>query len=301
MKKTLIIALLSISALSLSAQTSTMFNFMKVESNPAVAGMAGAGKAQSQLAFGAYANPALMTQFEKKNELMFGYQYYAPKLEPTHNISAAYGRRIGNFAISFAGTYLMERPYNIVINNSGASIESYTPKEFQAGIALAYRIIDCLSVGANGRVLFSDFAKAAKYTGFASNVFLAFHKGIFTVTAGASNLGPKVKKTYSLPSSATVAAAVNAAQLGPCGLLADVDFDYYFNGGISVDVGGQFSVKDILYLRGGYHYANSKAPIPSYASVGLGIGYGVFKLNASYMFASAVLANTFSAGLSFAF
>lgn len=299
MKKTLIIALLYSLVLPLSAQTA--FNFIGIENNTAVAGMAGAGMAQSQLAYGTFANPALMTQFGTRNELSFNYQYYAPKLDLTHMISAAYGHRTERFAISFAGTYLVERPYDLVVNSAGMTVGSYTPKELQAGAALAFRIIDCLSVGANARVLYSNFAEDAKYFGFASNVFLAFHKDIFTVTAGARNLGPKLKKQYALPSSATVAAAVNAAKLGPCGLLADVDFDYYFNGGISVNAGGQFSVKDILYLRGGYHFATSKAPVPSYASVGLSLGNKVFKVNASYMFASEVLANTFSAGLSFTF
>lgn len=301
MKRTILIAVLSICGLSLAAQSTTMFNFSSFAYNPAASGMAGATMARSQLASGTDSNPAMMTQAVKPSEIVLAYQYYSPKMDRSMPLSLAYGQKIDKFAFSVAATYLIEKPYDIVIDPSGAASATYTPKDLQAGLAVAYQVIDCLSLGANGRVLYSDLAEGARFTGFASNVFVAFHKGMFAATAGVSNVGPKVNKLYSLPSSATVAGSVNATELGPCAIAADVDFDYYFNGGIGVNVGAQFTAADILYLRAGYHYGSNKAPVPSYASAGIGLGYSVFRVDASYLFASDILANTFSIGLTFAF
>lgn len=301
MKRIFLVAVLSACGLSLAAQSPTMFNFSAFEYNPAASGMAGAARAQSQLAFGVNSNPAMMTQAVKPSEIVLGYQNYSPKVDRSMPVSAAYGQKIKNFAFSVAATYIVEKPYDIVTDPSGAVSGTYTPKDLQAGLAVAYQIIDCLSLGVSGRVLYSDLAEGTRFTGFASNAFVAFHKGMFAATAGVSNVGPKVSKLYSLPSSATVAAAVNATELGPCAIAADVDFDYYFNGGIGVNAGAQFCAADIFYLRAGYHYGSAKAPVPSYASAGIGLGYSTFRIDASYLFASNILANTLSVGLTFVF
>lgn len=278
-----------------------MFNFAKVDANPVTAGMGGAAYGQSQLAFGAFANPSLMTFNDKKCEVSLGYQNFAPKLDPTHNATAAVGLHFGKLAFSLAGTYVIERPYDVVVNPSGAAISTYTPKNLQAGLAVSYEILDFLSAGINGRFYYSQFAEDAKYMGFGANAFVGFHMGMFTATAGVNNVGPKVKKQYVLPMSATIAGSVNATDLGPCAVLADVDLDCYFNGGVGVNAGAQFSVKDILAIRAGYHFGSAKAPVPSYASAGISLGYKLFHVNATYMFGSKTLANTFSVGLNFLF
>lgn len=301
MKKIFLVAIAVLCGLSLSAQGSTIFNFARLDYNPTTAGMAGAGAAQSQLAFGAYANPSLMTLAEKKCEIALGYQNFAPKLDATHNASLGAGFRFGKFAVALAGTYLIEKPYSVVTSPSGSSNTKYTPKDLQFGAAFGYQILDCLSAGVNARLYHTALAEDAKYTGFGMDIFAAYHYGMFTATAGVSNVGAKVKKQYMVPASATVAGSVNAANLGICGLLADVDFDYFFNGGISCNVGGQFSILDIFAIRAGYHFATAMAPVPSYASAGISLGYKLFHVNASYTFASKALANTFSVGLSFAF
>lgn len=301
MKKLLVIVLFFAGALSLGAQSSTMFNFAKIDANPVTAGMGGAAYGQSQLAFGAFTNPSLMSFNNKNYEISLGYQNFAPKLEPTHNATAAFGCRFGKASLSVAGTYIIEHPYDIVTGPTGAVTATYTPKNLQAGVAFAYQILDFLSAGVNGRFYYSQFAEESKYMGFGANAFVGFHMGMFTATAGVSNVGPKVKKQFAIPMSATIAGSVNATELGPCAILADVDLDCYFNGGVGVNAGAEFSLKDIFAIRAGYHFGSEKAPIPSYASAGVSLGYKLFHVNATYMFASKTLANTFSIGLNFIF
>jgi hypothetical protein len=57
--------------------------------------------------------------------------------------------------------------------------------------------------------------------------------------------------------------------------------------------------RDMLALRLGYHYGSDSSAVPSYASAGVGIKLSGITLDASYLFASDVLKNTFSIGIGY--
>lgn len=75
-------------------------------------------------------------------------------------------------------------------------------------------------------------------------------------------------------------------------LKAEAEFDYYFSGHIAASLGGEFNIKDLVFLRAGYRYAGKSAPLPSFASAGFGLKLFGASLEGCYLFASPTLGGT---------
>ena len=89
--------------------------------------------------------------------------------------------------------------------------------------------------------------------------------------------------------------------LGSSTLAFAAEADVIFAGGVMAGLGCEYSFKDIVYARAGYHYGNSVNVIPSYASAGLGFKIFGAQLNFAYLFGSAVLSNSMNVSVGYSF
>ncbi len=85
-------------------------------------------------------------------------------------------------------------------------------------------------------------------------------------------------------------------------LSATAETDILFAGAVMAGAGIEYSFRDLLFVRGGYHYgAPHKAVVPSYGSAGLGVKFFGISLDAAYLFGSEILKNSFCVSLGYEF
>ena len=85
------------------------------------------------------------------------------------------------------------------------------------------------------------------------------------------------------------------------GLTVGAEVDYLFTGGLMAGLGVEYTIVDIVSLRGGFHYGDPAKAVPMYASVGLGVKFAGVHLDAAFLTASQTLGNTLMIGLGYAF
>ena len=88
---------------------------------------------------------------------------------------------------------------------------------------------------------------------------------------------------------------------GTSALRFAADADVFFTGGVGAALGAQYGWNDMVFARAGFHLGTGKAPLPTYASVGLGVKFVGVHLDVSYLLASKVLGNTLCVGIGYAF
>ena len=234
------------------------------------------------------------------SDVQVSYQLWAPKNNKSNHINVLSGIKIGNkFGLSVHGAFQLGTPYN-TFDLSGKMGDTFTPKDLLLGIGAGFAFTPFLSAGVNLNFSNQKVSADASYSAFAADIFLLFKKDGLRASAGVANLGTRVKAgetTFPIPSSAKLGASYTL----PFGLGFAADFDYYFAGGIAICAGAQYTWKDIVFVRAGYHFEDKKSPLPSYASIGIGGKFFGIHLDVSYLTASAALGNTLTIGLGYSF
>lgn len=310
MKKIFVLTLaFAISTGFVSAQTSESFQFMRVGRDAATMAMAGSdmGTTRSS-AFAAYGNVAASAFADGKGDAAVSYQIWAPgsDLSKLNAISAGAAFKIGSrVTMAVAGNYDMGASYD-VIDDYGLPQGSYRMSDMCFGVGVGVKVIDCLSIGVNARYdsqnIASDYAPAA----FAADAYLAFKHGGWVASAGVSSLGACFGKGVSgsgakvtLPSSARLGAGYTGVAGEKHSFTGSIDADIYFNKAFAAAAGFQYGYNDILFLRAGYRYATAGktdqsgimqgvAPVPSFASVGVGVKFFGVHLDAAYLIGKEV-------------
>lgn len=123
------------------------------------------------------------------------------------------------------------------------------------------------------------------------------------IAAGVRNIGGKIKSSegssFSLPASVSAGVAYRFVNTEQHHIEAGADADIFIDGGASASVGVEYSYRNAAFARLGYNYASDKAPVPSFASVGIGFRIRSVKIDASYILPEkeSPQKNTFSAGV----
>ena len=200
--------------------------------------------------------------------------------------------------------YMIQPEYQASTGN-GTDVRDglFSPKEMNVGMGVSFAVLKCLSVGASIRVVNSVLAPEASSTVFGADIGLYFNNKGFSAGLSVNNLGNKVKygeKPYSQPMLAKVGAGYSTA-FGISSLSVSAEYDVLFNGAMMAGAGVEYGIKEIAFMRAGYHYGDSCKAVPSYASVGLGVKFWGVHIDASYLFASKTLNNSFSISLGYRF
>lgn len=307
MKNTNILVLATACLLSAGvASAQTAMPSLRIEQDPVAAGMGFTGLASTTgTAWSALRNSSVIPLSEKKMDFGFSYQSWAPSGAKDSNMAFGAAFKAGErFGVSLAGTLQNGEEYNVTDATGNAS-GTFKPSTISAGLGFGVKIIDNLSAGVNVRFASQKLTKDDSYTAFCGDVFVSYRFSDFNLTAGAASLGSKVKgadgNSYSLPASARVGVDWTKAFAEAHALKLGADFDYFFCGSVTAAAGVQYSFRNMVFARAGYHYGADKAVLPSFASAGLGVKFFGVELNAAYLFASDALGGTMTFGLGYSF
>lgn len=294
MKKVLLTICLTVVSAALYAQSSPALPHITIDRNPASLAM-GATQATRALY-----NPAAAA-FEG-SDVMFSFQGWAPTTAKSTNLNLLGGFKFGKFGLNVIGAYQIGEEYE-TLDASGNVGAKFTPSDLLFGLGFGFAFTENLSAGINLKMASSSLAKEVGYTSFAGDIFVMYRTGALKATAGVASLGIPVKsgdKSYGLPASAKAGAAYKIA-FGTSAVELAADFDYFFTGGMGIGAGVQYGWNDMIFVRGGYHLGTGNAPIPSFASIGLGAKFIGIHIDVSYLLASPSLGNTISIGAGYAF
>lgn len=218
--------------------------------------------------------------------------------------AAAMFRPADRWAAGLSFRHLSQPAYDIVSDSGLASRDgTFTPAEFNIALGASYAIAGCLSAGIAARLTRSSLALEASATVPGADVGLYFKLKGISAGLSVNNLGPKVKYDetgYPQPSLLKAGAeyrlGLNTSSVG-----AAVEADVFFTGVFMAGIGFDYSFKDILCVRAGYHYGNEAKAVPSYASAGFGVKFFGVRLDAACLFCSPVLKNSFCVSLGYSF
>ena len=296
MKKLLSIIAACAVCLSLSAQSVA---FLNINPDPATAGVAGTGIARTADAYALENNIAAAALNGPKMAAAAGFGMWQPKAANSKLISAAGYYRISDRLALGVQFKDMAYPAYSIVSGDGRVKDSFAPMELTAGLGVAYRLADGFSAGVSLRFISSSLTQEAKASAFGADIALKYEKDAFQAGLSVCNLGTPVNyggENYAQPGIARLGAAYSIA-----GLTASVEADYLFAGGLMAGIGLEYTIADIVSLRGGFHYGDAAKAIPTYASLGLGVKFAGVHLDAAFLLASKTLGNTLMLGLGYSF
>ena len=273
-----------LSAACAFAQNATLFN---AATDAASAALGGATAAIEADAYAVSNNPAAMSFYDGK--FQFGASYGSWSVKSIHfgPVGAAGFFKAGKLAVGVDFKYFMEQEYQ-TYSDVGAPLGTFKPSDMAVAAGISYGISDKLSVGVTGKFLSSNISDGNTKTAIGVDIMAMFKSGGLTASAGAVNLG------------SAVGAVKAGAAYSVAGLTATADGSYIFKGGFMASVGAQYEIAGIVIPRVGYHFGSGSYAVGSYFSAGLGLKFGKFRINGSYLFGDT-LGGTYCAGLALAF
>lgn len=169
-------------------------------------------------------------------------------------------------------------------------------KDMSFELGYSRRIARIFSIGITGRYIHSTDAQNETYDGLAADLSascrIPLGKSSLLVGAKLNNLGAYFsdKEDPLLPIQFTAGLGFQLVISDSHSLLFAGDTSYCFNPdafkGSQVGVGVEYEFMQLLQLRGGYHYGQEGSIYPSYFSVGAGLHFLFFRVDASYLIAS---------------
>lgn len=218
-----------------------------------------------------------------------GYGMWSPDFADSRIFALGGYAKIGSkFGLGLFGRKLSDTRNLVVTNENSVVTGSFTPSDLLAGLGASYAITDFLSVGVCAKYLSSSLAPDYNYSGIFAVLSATYARNALRAGIAVSDL----------PSALMIKAG---ASYTIAGLTPAVEVDIPSGGGISASGSLEYGIVDIVFLRAGYHYGSQGAALPSYASLGLGVKFAGFALDAAYLLASDTLGGSLMAGLSYSF
>lgn len=280
-------------------------SYTAVETDAASLGMAGANVTNtSSVAYSAFSNAAAIPFFEDKMDVAAGYTMWQPGGVGSNilNVGAAFNMK-SKFGVSLGVMYGMNPAYDVV-NDMGSVRGTFKPSDMHLSAGLSWRLLPFLSLGADIGYASSRLAQEYSCGALTMDVFAMAKFSDLKVALGVSNFGTKVKSdsghAFALPMSATVGLGYSKSFAPKHSIEANVDADYFFDGGVAAALGAGYTFNDLVSVKAGYRYGGN-SPMPSFASVGLGAKFLGIRLDVAYLLSSSTAANTLAVGVGYSF
>lgn len=260
--------------------------FVNISSDPTYYSLGGASLTADANAFSVTGNASAMALGDQKMAVEASYGIWQPKGINDGVVSiSGYGLIIGKFAIGLNGKYMLHKPFDIISDN-GTIRDKFTPTDMSIDLAMAYKIINGLSVGVNVRYISSKLYEEASGAAVAADVSISYRLKGLRLAVAATNLGSKINYGYSpynLPAMAKLGVGYSL-DINPKNVISlHAEGDYLlYKKGFMAGIGAEYAYNDMLSARVGYHYGDSKS-IPSFASAGIGVKIIGITLNAAYV------------------
>lgn len=211
----------------------------------------------------------------------------------------AAGRLPSGLEASLSGSLILDKPYDITGEN-GVVTGQYEPEDYYIGLGVSYPFTDCLKAGLRARYICSYLGYGAVASAGGGDIFAMYVRKSFRASLEACNLGSGLEYgagSYAQPSLARATACWSPFKW----VLLAAGADCLFSGTVMAGAGAEFSIADMVFLRGGYHYGDGAGAIPSYATAGAGVKYKGISVDAVCILASQVLSGTAALKLGYEF
>ena len=281
--------------------------FSRTLPSPVATALGFSGKARTgDIAWASAMNAAMIPFSAEDVSVALSYQRWAPSSDLNSVIGGGVGARFGIVGVSLSGSARSGQAVSyekIDESGFGHGVVTDQPKDWMVNAGAGVQLLDALSLGLDLRYMGSKNVFVDQpQTAFAVDFFVATRFNGVNLTAGIANIGTPVKSPsgfeYALPASIALAGGYENS-FGAHGVGVWLDLDYFTAvKGFTAAVGAQYDWKDLLFVRGGYHYASSAACIPTFASAGIGVKFLGFALDFSYL-ALSPLGGTLTLGLTY--
>ena len=272
-------------SLSLDAQDASS---LYIPSDPARVGTAGIALGYDASAYAAEYNSSAIALSGQTFSFGASYGSWAPEASGSGVIGAGGFFRTGKIGIGLFGRRVADSREALLTNENSVVTGSFKPSDLVAGLGVSYALSEKLSLGAAVKFLSSSMAPGVKESSVCFDVNASYRLDALSVGAGVCNL--------PLSTQVRAGAAYSVSGLSPA-----VEITYNTDGGFGASAALEYGIADIVFLRGGYHFASGEAVPPSFASLGAGLKFAGVALDAAYILASDTIGGGFTAGLSYSF
>ena len=194
------------------------------------------------------------------------------------------------FAIRVQGANLKDNQSSTGFNELGTPTGKFFPSELLVGAGFAYKINAAIAVGVDVKALMAKYGENLSSNAYGADVSFAYSAKGLTAGVSVRNIGAKLPMLIRASGEYLVS-----------GFRASAEVNYLLSGAIMASVGAEYGIKDMVFLRAGYHYGDAAKAVPSFASCGLGLKFFGVKLNAGYLLGSKTLGGTMLFGLGYEF
>ena len=255
----------------------------------ASAGLSGAGVAMPANAYALDVNPASMSLSEQTMAAGAGFGILNPSSVKMLAFSASgYYTISSKIAAGVGVKHLSYEPYPTTAADGRVTGE-YTPTDMSVTAGFSYKLMEGLAVGAAAKVFSLSLAEDSATTGFCLDLGAQYR-------SDALSAGVNFRNIASSAMHITAGAAYEIA-----GITASAQIEHLAGAGIMAALGAQYSFKDMVFARGGFHYGNATTGIPSYGSLGIGAKFAGITLDAAILLGTATVSGTTLFTLGYAF
>lgn len=272
-----------------------------IPSEASVLGVGGAAVAGPTGAFAVDNNAAAMSLSQSKASVGVSYSLWQPSAAKDHLLGVGGFWHGGKLSLGASVKRFAMPSYEVTSTNGVVSQVDgvFKPADLSVALGGSFAVADWLSVGVAARLTSSSMAKDAKATVFGADISVMYAGESLKAALVVANLGGKVKygeSSYAQPTQARAGAAYTFLDC----LTAQAELSYLFAGSFGAAAGLTWSMRDMLFVRAGFHYGSGNVGLPTFASLGLGGRFAGVSLDAAYLLMGP-LGNTLQATLSYSF
>lgn len=326
-KNILVFSLLTLIVLPFYAQETPdiintgVANFLTIPTDARTVGMAGAGVSLSGNDNAIFANASTsLLDKERKGGVTYTFAPWMRDYESGYSLNTIGGYYKLNQRSAILGGFRYFNYPSFKAIEEGVINRTIRPKEFAIDLGYAYEIFENFALSATVRYIYSDMGNlgGAKAASAVAGDIGASYKGninllqgiIWTAGLQVSNFGSKIKylKTKEdLPMLAKLGGSITMPFSDKHKLMIIADGGYRVMPSdvesFNVSAGAEYTIANLVMIRGGYHYGDEKKGDFCFATAGLGVNYKGVHLDFSWLIAGAdnLARNTFWASLGYSF
>ena len=287
------IALVAFAAVSGSALKAQTLPSLLLVQDPVSMSMGSAGVAAKSGAFALQNNVAAIALSDEVMAVQVGGLLWQPSYASIKTVGLGAKYRLGHklgVGVEFGMLKMTE-------------YDSFSPGDIEFAAGASYAITRFLSLGATLRYMNSSLAPEVSATVLGADLGAYFRLGGLSAGVSVNNIGTKVSYgETSYPQPALVKAGAGyQLKLGSSAVEVLAEADVLLSGDVMAGAGCEYSFKDMVFVRGGYHYGQGAGAVPSHVSAGVGFKFLGASLNLAYVFGSEILANSACLSLGYAF
>lgn len=243
------------------------------------------------VATGGSSNDVAFAASSSKSDIDAVYGMWAPQSADNNIIAADASILLADrFAIRVQGANLKDNQSSTGFNELGTPTGKFFPSELLVGAGFAYKINAAIAVGVDVKALMAKYGENLSSNAYGADVSFAYSAKGLRAGLSVRNIGAKLPMLIRASGEYLVS-----------GFRASAEVNYLLSGAIMASVGAEYGIKDMVFLRAGYHYGDAAKAVPSFASCGLGLKFFGVKLNAGYLLGSKTLGGTMLFGLGYEF